>query len=141
MSHLQNNINTTVSNSGNDLNVYSLSRRITKCGLLMQGGKVVGVVLWVSGVGNHSYDCAFQRGPLQQPLADQVHVPRRVHIEPDCGARQQHPFMGQQQRETARYLNSAVRGHCPMFPEARTLYIIQLLQTNTYFSYCQSVNI
>lgn len=61
--------------------------------LLMQGGQVVGVVLWVSGVGNHSYDGAFQRSPPQQPLAHQLHVPRRVHAEPDGGARQEHPLM------------------------------------------------
>lgn len=85
---------------------------MTKQLLLMQRGDVVGVVLGVSGVGNHSYDCAFQRSPPQQPLADQVHVPRRIHAEPYGGAREEHPFMGQQQGQTPRYLNGAVGRHC-----------------------------
>lgn len=93
----------------------------------MQRGEVVGVVLGVSGVGNHSDDCAFQRSPPQQPLADQLHVPRRVHAEPDGGAREEHPFVGQQQRETARYLNSSAGGHCALFSEARSLSTTQLL--------------
>lgn len=82
------------------------------CVLLVQGGQVIGVVLGVSGVGNHSYDCAFQRSPLQQPLTDQVHVPCRVDAEPDGGAGQQHSFVGQQQREAARDLDTAARSHC-----------------------------
>lgn len=81
----------------------------------MQGWQVVGVALRVSGVGDQSYDGALQRRPLQQPLADQLHVPRRVHAEPDRGSGQQHSFMGQQQRETARDLDPAAGGHCPMF--------------------------
>ena len=71
----------------------------------MQRGEVVSVVLGVPGVGNHSYDGAFQRSPLQQPLTDQVHVPRRVHAEPDGGAREENSFVGQQERKAARYLN------------------------------------
>ncbi len=106
----------------------SLSSSMNKCLLLMQRGQVVGVVLWVSGVGNHSDDGAFQRSAPQQPLADQVHVPRRVHAEPDGGAREEHPFVGQQQRETARYLNSSAGGHCRLFSEASSLFTAQLPQ-------------
>lgn len=78
----------------------------------MQRGEVVGVVLGVSGIGNHSYDSAFQRSPPQQPLADQVHIPWRIHAEPYGGAREENPFMGQQQGQTSRYLNCAVGRHC-----------------------------
>lgn len=101
----------------------------------MQGGEVVGVVFWVSGVGNHSYNCAFQRSPSQQPLADQVHVPRRVDAKPDGGAREEHSFMGQQKRETTRYLYSAAGGHYRCFLEASSPFIQLLLQTNMYSHY------
>lgn len=83
--------------------------------LLVQRGEVVGVVLRVSGVRNHPYDGAFQRSPLQQPLSDKVHVPWGVHAEPDRGAREKNSFVGQQQRETARYLNCTAGDHCPVF--------------------------
>lgn len=53
----------------------------------MQAGEVIGVVLWVFGVGNNPYDCALERSTPQQPLTDQVHVPRGVHAESDGGTR------------------------------------------------------
>lgn len=77
----------------------------------MQRGQVLAVLLGVSGVGDDSYDGALQRRPPQEPLAHQLHVPRGVHAEPDRGARQEHVFVGEQERETTRYLNSAARGH------------------------------
>ena len=79
--------------------------------LLVQRGQVVGVVLRVPGVGDQPDDGALQRGPPQEPLADQVHVPGGVHAEADGGARQQHAFVGQQQREAARDLDPVAGGH------------------------------
>lgn len=107
----------------------SLSSYMTTCLLLMQRGEVVCVVLWVFSVGNHSDDCALQRSPPQQPLADQVHVPRRVHAESDGGTREEDLFMGQQQRQTARYLNPFVGCHCPVVSETRSLFVARTSPT------------
>lgn len=84
----------------------------------MQRGEVVCVTFWVSGVGYHSYDSALERRPLQQPLADQVHVPRRVHAEADGGTREENLLVGQQQRQATRYSDSSVRRHDPVVFES-----------------------
>lgn len=77
------------------------------------------MVVGVSGVGNHSYDRALQRGSLQQPLANKVHVPRRVHDQSDSGTREENTFMCQQQRQAARYLHFAVACHCAKLSEVQ----------------------
>lgn len=73
----------------------------------------------ISGVGNHSYDRALQRGALQQPLANKVHVPRGVHAKSDSGTRKENSFMCQQQRQTARYLHFGVACHCAILLEVQ----------------------
>lgn len=66
--------------------------------LLVQRWEVVSVKLWVLGVWYDSNDCALERSAPQQPLADELHVPRGVHAEPDGGTRENNLGIGQQQR-------------------------------------------
>lgn len=61
-------------------------------------------------VGNDAEDGALERRALQQPAPHQLHVPRRVHAGAHGGARQQHGFGRQQQRQAGRDLDGAARG-------------------------------
>lgn len=77
----------------------------------MQRWQVVGEQLWVFGVWYHPYDCALERGSPQQPLADELHVPRRVHAQPDGGTRQDDLGVGQQQWQATGESDSGFRRH------------------------------
>lgn len=78
------------------------------CYLPMQGGEIFSIVFRISGVRDHADDGALQRGPLQQSVLHQMHVPRRFNTDPHRRAWQKHPFMGQQQRQSTWDLDTAV---------------------------------
>lgn len=112
-----------------------------KVRVLVESWELVRLVLRVPAAGNHPYDGALQRGSPQQPLADQVHVPRGVHAEAAGGAREEDPFVGQQQRQSARDANSTIGRHRRQVRDSRSQVWHPCARATTLFPVNTNINL